>query len=623
MGFCGGALEKGFTALSTLTVSEWADEYRILPKTGSSESGKWRTDRTPYLREIMDELSASSPTREIVFAKGSQIGASEAGTNWIMYMIDQQPGPIMALQPTESDAQKWSKQRLGPSLLQCEKLEGKLSRNNGNTLLQKDFINGTLVLSGSNSASSLSSMPIGAVYFDEVDRYPGSAGDDGDPIALAITRTSTFPNAKIYYSSTPVLMGDSRIWEIFLNSDRRYYHIPCPHCGEYQAIEFGSLIWDKGEPDSAALVCLHCGVLIEESYKRTMLAAGKWIPSNPGHWRVGFHLSSLYSPLGWKSWASIAREFEEAEGRSDAMKVFTNTKLGLPYEESGESLSAEYLERRQEDYNAEVPQGVLLLTLSVDTQNERLEYEVCGWGVDEESWGIQYGAFYGDVEQQLSRDPSNPSVWEQIDMVRRTVFYREDGRPMRIAITLVDSGGNHTDAVYAYTKARERQRVFSIKGGSVADRPLLSKASRNNKANAALFTLGVTKGKHLVYSRLKQEKPGGGFCHFPKDSNAGYTPEYYAGMISEKLVKKRVNGRTVLLWEKPSHSANEPFDLRVYNTAAIRLLNPKWEVLANIPRPVRPEPEPKEKPASGSVLPPAPRAPGTAVRDSRQQRRKP
>ncbi|WP_419210827.1 phage terminase large subunit family protein [Providencia manganoxydans] len=240
----------------------------MLPKSGSSSPGPWRTDRTPYLKGVMDELSASCPTREIVFAKGSQIGASEAGTNWLMYLIDQQPGPLLALQPTEQTAMRWSKQRIGPSLLQCEQLSDKLFRNNGNTLLQKDFINGTLILSGANSPASLASMPISAIYFDEIDRYPDSAGDEGDPIGLALRRTATFQNAKIFYSSTPTLLNLSRTWDLWEDSDQRYYHVPCPHCGEKQVLYFENLLWDRGDPDSVVLVCIHCGSLIEEHYKR-------------------------------------------------------------------------------------------------------------------------------------------------------------------------------------------------------------------------------------------------------------------------------------------------------------------------------------------------------------------
>lgn len=617
--FSSKSLSAGLSRLSTLTVSEWADKYRVLPKSGSSAPGPWKTERTPYLKEIMDELSASSPTREVVFAKGSQIGASEAGTNWLMYLIDQQPGPLMALQPTEQTAERWSKQRIGPSLLQCEKLQDKLSKKTGNTILQKDFVNGTLILSGANSPASLASMPISAIYFDEIDRYPGSAGDEGDPIGLALRRTATFPNAKIFYSSTPTILETSKIWALYQESDQRRYMLPCPECGEHQALEFENLVWKKGNPEDVKLACVHCGSLIDEHHKRNMLSKGKWVATKK-HWRVGYHLSSLYSPVGWMPWTDVARAFEAAEGKPEEMKVFYNTILGLPWEETGEALAADYFEKRKEYYKAQVPQDVLLLTMAVDTQHDRLEYEVCGWGVDEESWGIEYGTITGDLSQLVSRDISNPTPWEQLDMIRRSTFYREDGRQMKIAITLIDSGGNFTNEVYQFTKQREKLRVFSIKGGSSSDRPLLNKPTKNNKAKAILFVLGVGKGKSLVYNRLKIQIPGAGYCHFPADPNSGYGVDYYSGLTNEKLVLKRLNGKNVLRWEKPKNKANEPFDLRVYNTAAIKILNPKWEKLAGLSKPIQPEPRENIKPEEDKPYVPEPMSHPASVKNKLYKR---
>ncbi|MBK5073238.1 phage terminase large subunit family protein [Budviciaceae bacterium CWB-B4] len=565
-----------FQPIPTLTVSEWAAKYRHLPKSGSSSPGKWRNERTPYLVEIMDCLSVSHPCKEVVFAKGAQIGASEAGLNWIMYIIDQQPGPILGIQPTNNAAIRWSKQRVGPSLELCERLSDKMFWGAGNAIQQKDFVGGTFIISGANSPADLASMPIAYAYFDEVERYPQDAGEEGDPVSLALARLDTFPRSKAFFSSTPAIKAVSRIWPLFEDSDRRYYKVPCPHCNEHQSIDFENLKWPAGEPEKVALACIHCGVLIEEYHKTKMLRNGYWEATNPGHHRVGFHLSSLYSPVGWKSWVSVAREFEAAEGNVKKTKVFINTVLGLPYEETGEQIAAEYLRRRRESYKAEVPEGVRFLTLAVDVQKDWLAYEVCGWGVDEESWGIEYGEIRGDLSILQSRDPSNPSPWEQIDHLRKATYQNEAGAEMRIACTVVDSGGWWTDEVYAFTKPREKLRVFSIKGGSKHDRPLMSKPTRNTKNKAALFVLGVGKGKTLVYQRLKSEKEGAGYCHFPDDEDRGYDPAYYAGLTSEKLVLKHKDGHAVLKWEKPDGVPNEPLDIRVYGTAAIRILNPNW-----------------------------------------------
>lgn len=569
-----------FKPIPVLTVSQWAEKYRILPRSGSSAPGPWRNERTPYLVEIMDELSPKSPSKEIVFAKGSQIGASEAGLNWLMYLIDLQPGPLLALQPTEQTAMRWSKQRVSPSLRQCEKIVDRLPKRDGNTILQKDFTGGTLILSGSNSPAALASMPMSSIYFDEVDRYPDESGKEGDPIGLALRRMATFPRSKAFFSSTPTVMETSKIWSRFLDSDQRYYQVPCPHCGEYQKIDFSNLSWPKGEPKKVALACSHCGVLIDEIHKTKMLKNGKWIADKPGHWRVGFHLSSLYSPVGWLSWIEIARTFDNIEGKPEETKVFTNTILGLPYEETGEQIAAEFLQRRREAYRAEIPDNVLFLTLAVDVQQDWIAYEVCGWGIDEESWGIEYGELRGDLSILESRDQSKPSIWEQIDQLRRSVYQKQDGSELRIACTVIDSGGWWTDEVYAFTKPRNKFRVFAVKGGSQYERPFMSKPTRNTKNKCLLFVLGVGKGKSLIYQRLKNGKVGSGYCHFSDDEARGYNPEYYAGLTSERLVMKNINGRLALRWDKPKGVSNEPLDIRVYGTAAIRILNPPWTKIA-------------------------------------------
>lgn len=575
-GFC-----ATFQPIPTLTVSEWAAKYRVLPKSGSSSPGPWRNERTPFLVEIMDVLSPSYPCREVVFAKGSQIGASESGLNWIMYQIDVSPGPMLAVQPTNKAVERWSKQRVGPSLRQCEKISNKVFWGDGNTIYQKEYIGGTLILTGANSPADLASMPIANIYFDETDRYPSDAGDEGDPIGLALRRMATFSRGKAFFSSTPTVLGASRIWSLFLDSDQRYYYVPCPECHEYQTIELDRLSWPKGEHKKVGLICAHCGSLIFERSKTKMLANGYWKAHNPGHHRVGFHLSSLYSPVGWLSWVEIARTFDEISDNPELQKVFTNTILGLPYEESGEQIAAEYLQRRRETYEADIPDGVYYLTLVVDVQNDWLAYEVKGWGINEENWGIEYGTFKGDLSILVSEDESRPSVWEQVDSLRKSVYKRKDGSEVRIAITLIDSGGLWTDEVYSFTKPRNKFRVYAIKGASKFERPLLSKPTKNTKNKCWLYVLGVSQGKYTIQQRLKKETPGEGYCHFPDDEGRGYTAEYYADLTSEKLILKQEKGKIIKKWVKPDNANNEPFDISVYGLAAIRILNPNWARLAN------------------------------------------
>lgn len=574
-GFC-----ATFQPIPTLTVSEWAAKYRVLPRSGSSSPGPWRNEKTPFLVEIMNVLSPSYPCREVVFAKGSQIGASETGLNWLMYTIDVAPGPMLAVQPTNKAVERWSKQRIGPSLKQCDRLRDKLNWGDGNTIYQKEFIGGTLILTGANSPADLASMPISKLYCDETDRYPTEAGEEGDPINLALRRMSTFPKGKAFFTSTPTILGKSKIWTLFLDSDQRYFYIPCPECGEFQTIEFERLSWPKGQPDKVALACLHCGCLIQEHKKTKMLAAGYWKAHNPDHHRVGFHLSSLYSPVGWLSWVEIARMFEAISDDIEMIKVFTNTILGLPYEESGEQIAAEYLLRRRETYEADIPDGVYFLTLAIDVQQDWIAYEVCGWGIGEESWGIEYGELHGDLSVITNNDANNLSIWERIDQLRRSVYKRLDGSELRIACTVIDSGGWWTNEVYQYTKPLNKYRVYAIKGASVFDRPFISKPSRNTKNKCRLYVLGVSQGKIIVQKRLKKDSPSAGYCHFPDDEGRGYDAEYYAGLTSEKLTINLKKGKLIRQWVKPKGAANEPFDLRVYNTAAIKIIDPNWSRIA-------------------------------------------
>jgi phage terminase large subunit GpA-like protein len=320
----------GLTPDPDLTVSVWADRHRILSPRGSSEAGRWRTARTPYLREIMDALSPRHPAQRVVFMKGSQLGASESGCNWIGYVIHHAPGPMLSVQPTvelaKELAKRFSQQRIDPLIEESPVLREKVaparSRDSGNTVLSKEFPGGILVMTGANSAVGLRSMPVRYLFLDEVDAYPPSADDEGDPVALAEARTRTFSwRRKVFLASTPTIKGLSVIEREFEASDQRRFFVPCPHCGESQPLQFESLRWEKGKPETAAYHCAHCETPIAEHHKTRMLESGTWRPTAPSPGRrptatpadpltIGFHLSSLYSPVGWLSWERIAREWD-------------------------------------------------------------------------------------------------------------------------------------------------------------------------------------------------------------------------------------------------------------------------------------------------------------------------
>src|SRR5271165_2796393 len=301
-----------------LTISQWADQYRSLSQRASAESGPWRTERTPYLREIMDCLSPSSPDERTVFMKGAQIGGTECGNNWIGYVIHQAPGPMMAIQPTVEMAKRNSKQRIVPLIEESDVLRALVrdprSRDSGNTVLSKEFPGGVLVMTGANSAVGLRSMAARYLFLDEVDAYPGDVEGEGDPVNLAMARTRTFARRKVFLCSTPKITGMSRIEAAYEESDQRRYWVPCPVCREFQVLKFAQLRWTKGQAEKAVYVCEHCGQEVQNHQKQWMLARGEWRRSGVGDGKTaGFHLSSLYSPVGWFGGSDAAKQFEQAQ----------------------------------------------------------------------------------------------------------------------------------------------------------------------------------------------------------------------------------------------------------------------------------------------------------------------
>lgn len=301
-----------------LTVSEWADEHRMLSRKAASEPGKWRTKRTPYLERIMDVLSVTHPSKKVVFMKGSQVGGTECGLNWIGYVIDHAPGPTMIVWPNLDDVAKNSRLRIEPLVDETPRLKEKIgsakSRDSGNTIKQKSFPGGELILTGANSASGLKSTPARFVFLDEIDEYPHDVAGQGSPIALVAARSRTFSRRKAFLVSTPTIEGASKIATEYELTSMEKFHVPCPHCDEYQDLKFKQLQWTEDDPNTTLYYCEHCGEGIEEYEKTTMLAKGKWVAQHPERENLGFHLNSLYSPVGWYSWKEIAEDFLEAKG---------------------------------------------------------------------------------------------------------------------------------------------------------------------------------------------------------------------------------------------------------------------------------------------------------------------
>tara|TARA_Y100001001_G_scaffold59284_1_gene56110 strand:- start:18140 stop:19987 length:1848 start_codon:yes stop_codon:yes gene_type:complete len=564
-----------------LECSQWADQYRYVAPGTSPEPGEWETSRVPYLKEPMDCCS-DQITEEIVMMCSSQIGKSELLINVNGYYAHQDPAPQLMIQPTVEAAEAFSKERLDPTFKHTKALyalldEGKEGRGaakkSGNTIRMKHYPGGYIAMVGANSPAGLASRPVRVVLADEIDRYVDTK--EGDPLKLAIQRTENFHNKKLVFVSTPTILGISKINERFERSDQRRYHLPCPACGSEQHLEWSQLKFKKDNegnlvPGSIHYECKHCKEPIHEKEKMDLLQKGRWIASQPFRRVAGFHINALYSP--WTKWEKLVEQWIEIHKSRDrtGLMEFINLKLGEPFVDSFEQIDEQYMLRRREFYDAELPNGVLLLTAGVDTQPDRLEAELVGWGVGKESWGIEYRTFMGD--------PDQPQVWEELDQWLQKQWAYKDGRKLGIACTIIDSAGHNTSAVYKFCKPREPRRVFAGIGRGGLGREIVSKPTRNNRMKCALFTVADDTGKITVLSNVRIEEAGPGYCHFPR-GDFGYTEEYFKGLLSEKRKIVIRGGLKKIEWEK-IHERNEPLDCRKYAVGAMEIINPDFDWLA-------------------------------------------
>ena len=589
---------RNFRPPEDLTVSKWAAKYRVLSRESSAEAGPWRNERTPYMVEPMDAFN-DPKVHEIAIVAGSQTGKSETQLNTIGYIIDQDPASTLYVQPNLDDAKKFSRLRIAPMFRDSARLRSKVSevksRDAGNTVLQKTFPGGMLTIVGSQSPSALASTPARYVLGDEIDRWALSAGTEGDPWELAKARTTTFYNSKLVAVSTPTIKGFSRIEKLYNDGTQERWCSRCPDCGEWNDILFDNIKFDfetikvgrtkTYQVNSVYWCCPSCGCVHTEKEMRAQPA--KWIAFNPAayqHGRRSFWINAFSSP--WRSWEQIVIKFLESKNDPQKLKVFYNTVLGQLWEDRGDLEDEETMLGRREDYgvredktSVELPEGVLVLTCGVDTQDDRLEYEVVGWGHYRESWGIKKGIIMGD--------PNDDETWRRLDDVIDHVYRFANGRGLTISMTFVDSGGHKTQSVYRHCRDRIHKRVFAIKGVGGDGVPYTKPPSKvkivvNGKAigQTWLYSIGVDAGKADIMGSIKVQEAGPKFCHFPKGEERGYDMIYFNGLLSEKLVMKTERGRTRWAWEKlQGHERNEALDCRNYAQAAFRVLDPDMDAV--------------------------------------------
>lgn len=572
-----------------LTVSEWADKNRRLSPESSAEPGPWRTSRTPYLREPMDAFSDPN-VRHIVMVAASQVGKSEMLNNFIGYIIDQDPGSILFIQPQNNDAKEYSKLRIAPMIRDSPALRRRVSspksRDSGNTILQKSYPGGILTLTGASEAHALASKPIRYVIGDERDRWVTNAGNEGDPWELAMARQITFYNAKSVEVSTPTIKGASAIEDAFYKGTQERWCVKCPSCERYHNIRFADIRYSYETIErnhkktyhvtEVYYICPECGAIAYENEIKRQPA--KWIAENPAAYDNGtrsFWLNTFVSP--WLSWEKIILKFLESIGNSRQLQVVYNTLFGELWEDRGGLEDEDTFMARREKYNAELPDGVLVLTCGVDTQDDRLEYEVVGYGLHNETWGIKRG--------QLMGRPDDPETWTRLDDVITHVYRYGDGRGLRISMTLVDEGGHFTQDVRYNCQQRIGMKVFDCKG-FFGDRPYTSPPKKikivlrgRYVGTCWQYQLGVDAGKQNIMDNLRVQTPGPRYCHFPFNDGCGYGHEFFIGLLSEHLVYKE-NSRHPWQWEKiPGHERNEPLDCRNYANAAFKALAPDMDAI--------------------------------------------
>ena len=587
---------RGFAPPEDLTVSEWADRYRRLSLESSAEAGPWRTSRTPYLREPMDAFTDPA-VRRIVIVAGSQIGKTECELNCLAYIMDQDPGTVLFVQPTLEDAKKFSKLRVEPMVRDCPRLRRKVhnverGQKGSKTVLQKSFPGGMLMMVGSNAASALASTPARYIIGDERDRWALSAGREGDPWRLAEARQTTFYNAKSIEVSTPTVKGASNIETAYATGTQERWVTRCPECGEWHDIVFDDIRFDyetdrvngrkvyrlKGEPE---WLCPSCGCLVSE--RRMREAPSRWQADNPAALEStrtrSFWLNAFCSP--WTPWSKVCLSFLESKDDPQRLQVVYNTLFGRLWEDRGDLVGEDEMMSRREDYGTrpdgtpvELPDGALVVTVGVDVQDTRLEYEVVGHGRWGETWGVEKGVIMGR--------PDTDEVWERLDGVVDHVWRYRDGRGVRASVTCVDSGGHYTQEVYERCRARQPKRVFAIKGKGGEGIPYTSVptrvAIRDKRRTCWLYTVGVDAGKAQIMASLKVQEPGPKYCHFPR--GRGYDENFFAGLLSERLVLSTTTTGNRWRWEKiPGHERNEALDCRNYALAGLELLNPDWDAI--------------------------------------------
>ena len=587
-----------------LTVSEFSDRELIVP-TGRLAGSRWRTDFAPYQRGIMDAFHEPG-IEHVVVMGSSQWGKTSIALNLVAYHVAHDPCPILVVQPTRDPmAKEFSVNRLNPLIEASPVLRDKVGRrrakDSSNTTYSKTYRGGMIAIGGANSASSLASRSIRVLLLDEVDRYPLELAGEGNTIEIALKRTTVYRGVRrILVTSSPTIVN-APIHEWFRRGDRRLYFVPCAKCGHMAPYRWRNIRWADDDPRTARIHCPACDYGLDDVERLEVLGGGEWrSTSNDGEFGVAlFHVWEAYSPFS--SLDAIVGSFLSARkaqkaGDPSRMHTWQNTTLGEPVEpDTGEGVEPHVLISRRELFEAPAPAGVVYITMGVDTQDDRLELLVVGWGVGEEAWLLDRRAIEGDTSQ--------PEPWDRLSYQLGATYTRPEGRLLPIGATCIDSGGHRTNLVYEFVRKHGRGRVFATIGRP-HDRPIVSSPTRPRRGRGArpvpLYTIGVDAAKATLMSRL-QLAEGPGTIHVPLSiTEPGVEPEpaswaddeLAAQLTAERLVTRHHLGRPVMRWVK-IRPRNEALDCWVLAFAALKLMRPDLE---RFRKAIAGEPETKRSP---------------------------
>ncbi|WP_337843560.1 terminase gpA endonuclease subunit [Rheinheimera sp.] len=572
-----------------LTIAQWGDEYYVLPL--EHGGGQWTTKN--FQRGILDAMCDPDEER-VTVKKSMRVGYTKMVDLVIGYHMDADPCSILVVQPTIPDAEGFSKDEIEPMLADVPALMNKVARED-NTLTKKRYPGGTLTIVGANSATGFRRLTVRIVILDEVSAYPADTGQDGDPVRQAEGRSFSAFNRKILAGSTPTKHGFCRIDKSFQASDQRFFHVPCPHCEHRHVLDWKNFKYPEGKPHLAHFVCPSCGEAIHEKDKQAITDAGQWrslkaftccdqeqkpeqwddrgrpickhceLPHITGH--AGFHIWAAYSDLPNARWGKLAEYYESVKDSPEELQVFINTILGETYREETLTFEGKPLYDRREEYGDEyggtLPEGVRIVLASVDTQDNRLEMKVVGFGEGQECWVLNRTMFHGR--------PDDENTQAQLLRAMNRLYRHPAGMHLPITMAAVDVQGHFYDDMMRLV-ATYPDRFVAIRGGNKVNAPATSPPTRNNMHRIPLYTLGVNNIKTRLARRLKYKYPGNGFIHFPKGND--FEMDYFEQLTAESVTTEDVSGIPYERWTNDKKARNEAWDLLVYCLALLWLINP-------------------------------------------------